>query len=126
MFREYQSDFEAIGLRRPNRGVVHVENQIRALGDELGGPVHVETLSAQTWVVLAEQVGAFLGAAGSFFVRLARDCVSHPAGSGRQDYDAAVMQDLRVTLAHLGGDYPPVFREIYLDADILIVNRARG
>ena len=52
IFRQHESYNRFAGLSCPHRGVVYLEHDIGALGDELRGAPKVESLVAQTWIEL--------------------------------------------------------------------------
>src|SRR5258706_16010297 len=75
MFCEYQTHTRAIGRRFADRGVMHVENEIRALRDELRRLEQTEILRAQSRIELTQSLRRFLllQADAGCFVRLARN-----------------------------------------------------
>jgi hypothetical protein len=57
---QHETELRDVGCRFSGGGVVQLEDQIGALGDELGSALHIEGLRAEAWIELPEDVVPFL------------------------------------------------------------------
>src|SRR5436189_6430104 len=98
---------------------MHVENQVRSLGDELGRFEQIEVLRPETGIELPESIGSagLLHFETTGWIGVAGYGVLHEAHSWPPDKDSAVMQDLSVSCPHLRGEHPHILWEIYFHQD---------